>query len=179
MGRLRLDIVNDKMGQHLVTKEAIHNGAFGRIVTIKDVDTLDREAYVVEKFNGEEVAGDIVFIAHDGHRYADKKMGVDRDPSGKFFVELNDGFDVVVPAGEMTRGYHLSRRDLISVEPHVLTGEEKCAKISECDLHVGDLLAPKSGTYNLELASDKSKAVAKIDGIELWCGYVVYLVRML
>ena len=179
MGRLRLDIVNPDMGQHLKVTERLDNGAFGKISVIEDVDGLGRETYVVEKFDGTEVPGDIVFIAHDGHRYDDKKMGMAMAPDGKFHVELNDGFDVVVEAGEMTRGYHLSRRDLISVEPHVLTGEDKCVKISDCDLAKGDLLAPKANSYQLEKTTEKAKAIAKIDGIELWCGYVVYIVRML
>ena len=124
MGRLRLDIINDKMVVTLEAQEHVENGAFGKVGKIKDVDTLDRETYKLLPLTGGEKAGEIVFVAHNGHRYEAKAIGSKPSPigGGKFYEELNDGFDVSVEAGELTRGYFTSRRDVISVEPHVLFG---------------------------------------------------------
>ena len=155
MGRLRLDIVNDEMVVVLKATADVENGAFGVIGEIVDVDTLDRETYELNKFEGGEGAGEVVFVAHDGHRYDEK----------------DNGFDVKVAKDELTRGYHLSRRDLISVEPKVLLGEGVTAQ-------VGDYLIPKAGSFCLEVGS-KDVAIAKIDGKEMYCGYEVYLVRFL
>ena len=169
MGKLRLDIVNDEMVVTLEAPQKLDNGAFGMVKKIKNVDTLDRETYELKAFDGTEKAGDIVFVAHDGHRY-DKNLMVSSE--GKFHKQLNDGFDVVVEKGELTRGYFLSRRDVISVEPHVLLGEDKTVE-------VGDYLQPKASTFCLEKAEDKGKAIAVVDGKESWCGYPVYVIRFL
>ena len=171
MGRLRLDIVNDEMVVTLEVPQTLDNGAFGMVGKIKNVDTLERETYELKAFDGTEKAGDVVFVAHNGHRYADKGMSSDHSYDGFFYQETNDGFDVVVEEGELTRGYFLSRRDVISVEPHVLLGEG--------EVGVGAYLQPKAGTFCLEQASDKEKAVAVVDGKELWCGYPVYVIRFL
>lgn len=176
MGRLRLDIINDEMVVTLEAKQHVENGAFGKVGKIKNVDTLDREVYELEPLTGTEKAGEIVFVAHDGHRYEAKRMGSQPAPGlgGKFYQELNDGFDVSVEAGELSRGYFLSRRDVISVEPHVLLGEG--GTIDE--LEVGTYLAPGIG-YNLQDVDTAETAVAVIDGKELWCGYPVYVIRFL
>lgn len=171
MGRLRLDIINDEMVVTLQVPERVDNGTFGMVKKIKNVDTLDRETYEFGMFDGTEKPGDIVFVAHDGHRYADKTKGFEHSYDGKFYVELNDGFDVYVQAGELTRGYFLSRRDVISVEPHVL--------LADGEAEVGAYLQPKANSFYLEVAESKEKAIAVVDGKELWCGYPVYVIRFL
>lgn len=180
MGRLRLDIVNDEMVVTLLTEDKVENGAFGKVSKIMNVDDLGRETYGLAPLVGGESAGEIVFVAHDGHRYESKKIGSALSPigGGKFYEELNDGFDVSVEAGESTRGYFLSRRDIISVEPHVLTGEDPVTEIAECELKAGEYLKAGEG-YILTKAQDSSDAIAVVDGIEKWCGYVVYVIRFL
>lgn len=176
MGRLRLDIINDEMVVTLEAKQHVENGAFGKVGKIKDVDSLGRETYELLPLTGREKAGEIVFVAHDGHRYEAKRMGSQLAPGlgGKFYQELNDGFDVSVEAGELTRGYFLSRRDVISAEPHVLFGEGV-----DIDEHeVGTYLAPGVG-HVLTDADSAETAIAVIDGKELWCGYPVYVIRFL
>lgn len=191
MGRLRLDIVNDKKVRVLQVTEKVDNGAFGYITGIKNVDDLGRETYELKKFpKTGEVKGQVVFVADDGHRYEEVRMSTNVSlmrPAAKkvpYFAVVNDGFDVVVDPNEeagVTRGYGLEPMDLISVEPHVLLGGDPVKTVAEAKakVAVGDLLKPKADSYNLEKATDMAGAVAQVDGIELFSGYPVIVIRFL
>lgn len=189
MGRLRLDIVNDKKVRVLQVTEKVDNGAFGYITGIKNVDDLGRETYELKKFpKTGEIKGQVVFVADDGHRYEEVRMSTNVSlmrPAAKkvpYFAVVNDGFDVVVDPNEeagVTRGYGLEPMDLISVEPHVLLGGDPVKTVAEAKVAVGDLLKPKADSYNLEKATTMADAIAQVDGIELFSGYPVIVIRFL
>ncbi len=191
MGRLRLDIVNDKKVRVLQVTEKVDNGAFGYITGIKNVDDLGRETYEFKKFPATgEIKGQVVFVADDGHRYEDVRMTTNVSlmrPAAKkvpYFAVANDGFDVVVDPNEeagITRGYGLEPLDLISVEPHVLLGGDPVTTVAaaKAKVAVGDLLKPKADSYNLEKTTSMADAIAQVDGVELLSGYPVIVIRFL
>ena len=191
MGRLRLDIVDDKMVRVLSIDEKVDNGAFGYISHIKDVDDLGRESYEFKAFEAEGAKGQIVFVADDGFRYKAPEMIEEvslmrpANPKKPYNAVKNDGFDVVAdPAmnGGVTRGYAIHQMDMISVEPHVLLGGEPVTTLEKVTLKAGDLLKPKASSHNLEkigTTETLADAIAVVDGVELWCGYPVVVVRFL
>lgn len=191
MGRLRLDIVDDKMVRVLSIDEKVDNGAFGYISHIKDVDDLGREAYEFKAFGSDGAKGQIVFVADDGFRYKAPEMIEEvslmrpANPKKPYNAVKNDGFDVVAdPAmnGGVTRGYAIHQMDMISVEPHVLLGGEPVTTLEKVTLKAGDLLKPKASSHNLqkiETSETLADAIAVVDGVELWCGYPVVVVRFL
>ena len=188
MGRLRLDIVDDKMVRVLSIDEKVDNGAFGYISHIQNVDDLGRESYEFKAFGSDGAKGQIVFVADDGFRYKAPEMIEEvslmrpANPKKPYNAVKNDGFDVVAdPAmnGGVTRGYAIHQMDMISVEPHVLLGGEAVTTLDKVTLKAGDLLKPKASSHNLEKTETLAEAIAVVDGVELWCGYPVVVVRFL
>lgn len=152
MAYLRLDNVNDKMARTFRTgAEVLVNGNFVNVGVLEN-NNLGRDTYAIAKLT--DVAGDAyAFIAHDGHTY---------DPA-------SNG-DISVPANSLTRGYLLSRGDVITIQKDLVANA----------VVVGDKLAPNVGGHKLAKAVAASvNVIAVVDAIEKYAGVDCYVIRFL
>ena len=153
MAYLRLDDVNHNMARTFEAgAEILGNGSFVKVGNLKNSND-GRDIYAVAELS--DVAGaSYAFIAHDGHRYQ----------------AVEDEADIEVKPGELTRGYLLSRGDVITIEKAMVTG----------NVVVGDLLAPGASGYKLKKAEGASvNKIAVVELVEKFNGRDCYVIRFL
>lgn len=124
MGRVRLDIIDDKMGIHVKLAEALgalDNGSFVEVGDLIDNDDY-RDLYETKALTASPTQ--IAMIADDGHIYD----------------EHDDGYDIVVEKGAIVRAYLLHINQVVTVD---------VARLDGTGFKKGDKLVPVAGGVKL------------------------------